>query len=250
MSKTPNLPALADVESVIRIIRGQRVILDADIAALYGVPTKALVQAVKRNLARFPEDFMFQLSKRELDEWRSQIVTSNPALKMGLRRPPYAFTEHGVVMLSSVLQSPRAVLVNIELVRVFVRLRQALGATSALARRIAALEQRYDAKFKAVFDAIRSLMLPRGSSRKRVASRRPPAPLAGPARGTLSPCWRSPGRRGGTPGRGRALPASALEVPSVSVISEPAQRHPAGCCMLPLPWLPLRGEDSSPGVGA
>ena len=97
------------VEELIHFMRGRRVMLDADLAALYGVTTKAMLQAVRRNLARFPEDFMFQFSKTELENWRSQVVTSNPAAKMGLRRPPYAFTEHGVAMLSTVLHSERAV---------------------------------------------------------------------------------------------------------------------------------------------
>jgi hypothetical protein len=142
------------VEAAIRVIRGQRVILDADIAALYGVETRALVQAVKRNLTRFPAGFMFQLTAEELATWRSQIVMSNPAARMGLRRPPYAFTDYGVIMLSSVLRSARAVQVNIEVVRAFVRLREAF----TLAARLDELEQRTDKKFKAVFDAVRMLM--------------------------------------------------------------------------------------------
>ena len=122
--------------------------------------TKALNQAVRRNLARFPGDFMFRLSKAELDDWRSQFVTANPAHKMGLRRPPYAFTEQGVAMLSSVLRSKRAILVNIEIMRAFVRMRQVFAANSDLARKLEALEKKYDAQFKAVFDAIRELMTP------------------------------------------------------------------------------------------
>src|SRR5204862_7478260 len=105
----------------ILLIRGH-VMLDRDLASLYQAPTKALLQAVKRNIVRFPEDFMFQLSREELANWRSQIVTSNPSAKMGLRRSPFAFTEQGVAMLSSVLRSPRAVLVNVELMRDSVRL--------------------------------------------------------------------------------------------------------------------------------
>ena len=131
-----------------------------DLANLYGVPTKVLVQAVKRNLARFPSDFMFQLSKQELEDWRSQFVTSNPRAKMGLRRPPYAFTEQGVAMLSSVLRSKRAVAVNIEIMRAFVRLREMLAGHAELARKVDALERKYDAQFSVVFDAIRQLMAP------------------------------------------------------------------------------------------
>ena len=159
------------VEAVIRTIRGHRVILDADIAALYGVPTKALVQAVKRNIERFPEGFMFQLSKEELENWRSRIVTSNPALRMGLRRPPYAFTEHGVAMLASVLNSRKAALVNIEIVRAFVRLREILVSNRSLALRLDALERKYDRKFRAVFEAIRELMLPVSKPRRKIGFR-------------------------------------------------------------------------------
>ena len=148
------------IERSILLIRGQKVLLDMDLARLYGVPTKVLVQAVKRNLARFPSDFMFQLSKQELEDWRSQFVTSNPRAKMGLRRPPYAFTEQGVAMLSSVLRSKRAVAVNIEIMRAFVRLRQMLAGHAELARKVDELEKKYDSQFSVVFDAIRQLMTP------------------------------------------------------------------------------------------
>jgi ORF6N domain len=121
-------------------IRGQRVMIDADLADLYQVPTKALNQAVRRNLERFPEDFMFRLDKEELENWRSQIVTSNPAAIMGLRRPPYAFTEHGVAMLSSALRSKRAVQMNILIVRAFVQIRELLASNKELAERIERLE--------------------------------------------------------------------------------------------------------------
>lgn len=133
-SKQPakSLSPVRPVETLIRLIRGQKVLLDADLAALYRVPTKAFNQAVERNLDRFPEDFMFQLTKAELNHWRSQFVTSNPAAKMGLRRPPYAFTEHGVAMLSSVLRSSRAVQMNILIVRAFVRLREIVTVIEVL----------------------------------------------------------------------------------------------------------------------
>jgi ORF6N domain len=128
------------------------------LAELYDVEPRALVQAIKRNIERFPEDFMFQLSAGEFANLKSQIVTSSWG---GLRRAaPYAFTEQGVAMLSSVLNSKRAVLVNIEIMRAFVRLRQILGAHADLARKLAALERKYDSQFKAVFDAIRELMTP------------------------------------------------------------------------------------------
>jgi hypothetical protein len=143
----------------IRLIRGERVLLDADLAILYAVPTKALVQATKRNADRFPSDFMFQLTRREHAGLRSQIVTSkNGGRRGGRRSPPYAFTEQGVAMLSSVLRSSRAVAVNVEIMRAFVRLRRLMAAHADLAQRLDALEQRYDGHFRVVFNAIRRLM--------------------------------------------------------------------------------------------
>jgi hypothetical protein len=120
----------------IYIIRGHRVMLDSDLAELYQVATKRLNEAVKRNSSRFPGDFMFQLSPEELENWRSQIATSNPAAKMGLRRPPYAFTELGVAMLSSVLNSERAVQMNIVIMRAFVKLREIIATNKVMAQRI------------------------------------------------------------------------------------------------------------------
>jgi hypothetical protein len=148
------------IEGAILRIREHKVILDADLAKLYGVGTKVLNQAVRRNRKRFPEDFMFQLTKEEFENWRSQIVTSNPSARMALRRRPYAFTEQGVAMLSSVLHSERAVRVNIEIMRAFVRLRQMLASNVELARKLDALEKKYDAQFRVVFEAIRKLMEP------------------------------------------------------------------------------------------
>src|SRR5712692_8240879 len=167
MSKALRLPA-GRAEGCIVSVRGQRVILDADIAALYGVPVKVLNQAVHRNLTRFPSDFMFQLNPEDVESLksrfvisslRSQFVTSKKG-RGGRRSLPYAFTEHGVAMLSSVLRSPRAIQVNIEIVRAFVKLRRMLASHAELARKLEALEQRYDAQFKVVFDAIRRLMTP------------------------------------------------------------------------------------------
>jgi len=131
--------------------------LDLDLAELYDVETKVLIQAVKRNDVRFPDDFMFQLTSGEFENLKSQIVTSSWG---GRRRPPYAFTEQGVAMLSSVLRSKRAVQVNIEIMRTFVRLRQLATEHAELGQKFAALENKYDAKFKLVFDAIRALMTP------------------------------------------------------------------------------------------
>jgi hypothetical protein len=148
------------IDRAIVLVRGQKVMLDRDLATLYEVETKVLNQAVSRNIDRFPEDFMFQLTEGEFENWRSQIVTSNSAAKMGIRRKPYAFTEQGVAMLSSVLRSPRAVAVNIEIMRAFVRLRRMLASHADLARKLDALEKKYDAQFKTVFDAIRQLMQP------------------------------------------------------------------------------------------
>jgi len=154
---TRPLPA-ERIESRIYLLRGHKVMLSMDLADLYEVEPRALVQAVKRNMERFPEDFMFQLSQEEFDNLKSQIVISSWG---GLRRAtPYAFTEQGVAMLSSVLRSKRAVMVNVEIMRAFVRLRQMLAANADLASKLAALEKKYDAQFKVVFDAIRELMAP------------------------------------------------------------------------------------------
>jgi|SRR6266540_1057675 len=128
------------IERRIYVIRSHKVMLDFDLAELYQVPTFRLNEAVKRNLDRFPEDFMFQLNKEELENWRSQIAMSNPGAKMGLRRPPYAFTGLGVAMLSSVLNSERAVKMNILIMRAFVRLREVLATHKELARKVEKLE--------------------------------------------------------------------------------------------------------------
>ena len=145
------------LEGLIYQIRGERVLLDRDLAQLYGVETKVLIQAVKRNPRRFPPDFMFQLSDKEFTNWRSQIVTSNSGAKMGLRRPPYAFTEQGVAMLSSVLRSSQAIEVNVQIMRTFVRLRRIIDSHVELADRLFDLEKRHEHKFQVVFDAIREL---------------------------------------------------------------------------------------------
>lgn len=143
------------IESRIYLIRGEKVMLDEDLADLYGVSTKALNQAVKRNLGRFPEDFLFTLTDAEHVNLRSQIVTSN---RGGRRYLPYAFTEQGVAMLSSVLRSERAVQVNVQIMRTFVKLRQMLSSNAELLKRLNDLERKYDSQFRAVFDAIRALM--------------------------------------------------------------------------------------------
>jgi hypothetical protein len=140
----------------ILLIRGRRVMLDESLAALYGVDTRELVQAVKRNAARFPADFMLQLTSAEHARLRSQSVISNG--RGGRRYPPHAFTEQGVAMLSSVLHAERAIEVNIAIMRTFVQLRDMLASNAELAAKLARLEKKYDAQFKVVFDAIRELM--------------------------------------------------------------------------------------------
>jgi hypothetical protein len=146
------------IADAIVLLRGHKIMLDADLAELYGVETRALNQAVQRNRARFPADFMFRLKAEEAARLRSQFVISNA--RGGRRTTPHAFTEQGVAMLATVLRSPRAIQVNIEIMRAFVQLRQMLASNAALAKKLDALENRYDAHFKVVFQAIRELMAP------------------------------------------------------------------------------------------
>ena len=158
---------LTKVERRIFLVRGQKVMLDADLAELYRVHTKSLNLAVKRNADRFPEDFMFQLTDDDVAGLRFHFETSKRG-RGGRRYAPYAFTEQRVAMLSSVLRSPRAVQVNIAIMRTFVRLREMLLSNAELARKLAALENKYDAQFKVVFDAIRELMLPPDPPRRQI----------------------------------------------------------------------------------
>ena len=159
------------IEKTIFLLRGQKVLLSIHLAELYQVEPRMLIQAVKRNIERFPKDFMFQLTWNEVSRLKSQFVISTAisrkisrsqfvTLKRGpnIKYPPYAFTEQGVAMLSSVLRSKRAVAVNIEIMRAFVRLRQMLASNANLERRLNELEKKYDAQFRVVFDAIRQLM--------------------------------------------------------------------------------------------
>ena len=148
--------ALSSVRTKIGLIRGHRVLLDADLAALYGVETKALIQSVKRNRSRFPEDFMFQLTQKEFTELRSTVFGATGY--GGRRYPPYAFTEQGVAMLSSVLRSTKAVKVNVSIMRAFVQLREMLAGNEELSRKLNALEKKFDSQFSVVFDAIRQLV--------------------------------------------------------------------------------------------
>ena len=147
------------VERRIYIVRNHRVMLDSDLADLYEVPTKSFNQAVKRNQERFPADFMLRLTTKETEGLRSQIVTSNDG-RGGRRYLPYAFTEQGIAMLSSVLNSPRAVQVNIAIMRVFVEIRTAGVTQGQMVQRLNRMEKKYDAHFRVVFDAIREILLP------------------------------------------------------------------------------------------
>ena len=142
--------------------------LDTELALLYDVQTRELVQSVKRNIERFPEDFMFRLTTGEFGRLRSQSVISKPDGRGGRRRAPYAFTEQGVAMLSSVLRSRRAVLVNVEITRAFVRVRRVLRENAHLARRLSALEKKSNTRFRVVFDAIRELMAPPAKRRRQI----------------------------------------------------------------------------------
>jgi hypothetical protein len=165
MNQMTNLIPHERIEQNILLLRGEKIMVSNHLAELYGVEVRALIQAVKRNAERFPADFMFQLSAREWKNLKSQFVISSWG---GSRTPPYAFTEQGVAMLSSVLHSPRAVQVNIGIMRAFVRLRQLLATNAGLSRQLAALEKKYDAQFKVVFDAIRQLMTPPETKRREI----------------------------------------------------------------------------------
>jgi len=156
------------IERIILLIRGEKVILDRDLATLYGVSTRDLNKAVSRNLDRFPVDFMLQLTREEFDNLKFQFGTSSWG---GTRKLPRAFTEQGVAMLSSVLRSRRAVQVNIEIMRAFVRLRRLLASHKDLARKLDNLERKYDSQFKVVFDAIRELMTPVPPKPRRIGFR-------------------------------------------------------------------------------
>jgi ORF6N domain len=169
MSDTDLIPS-EKIEKAIYLIRGEKVMLDRDLALLYEVETKVLNRAVKRNLQRFPSDFMFQLTPDEADSLRCQIGTSNKG-RGGRRYLPYVFTEQGVAMLSTVLNSERAILVNVGIMRAFVKLRQMLASNTELSRRLDELESKYDTQFRVVFDAIRQLMAAPAQSPKEIGFR-------------------------------------------------------------------------------
>jgi hypothetical protein len=168
----PASGTFVQVEQAIVRIRGLNVMLDADLARLYGVDVRALNQAVKRNRDRFPSDFMFQLDATEAPLLRSQSVILRSRHGTHRKFRPYAFTEQGVAMLSSVLRSPRAIAVNIEIMRAFVQLRRMLDSNADLARKLSALERKYDGQFKVVFEAIRQLMAPPAMSGRAIGFRR------------------------------------------------------------------------------
>ncbi|MBI5184884.1 MAG: ORF6N domain-containing protein [Nitrospinae bacterium] len=168
--KKPETTSLVPQESIegrILILRGKKVMLDRDLAELYGVGTKVLNQAVKRNIKRFPDDFMFQLTKEE-ESLRSQFVTLKKGRGQHQKYLSYAFTEQGVAMLSSVLNSDRAIEVNIQIMRAFVRMRELLSEHADLKRKIEGIERKYDAQFRVVFDAIRQLLEPPLKPKKRI----------------------------------------------------------------------------------
>ncbi len=165
MSDKNKIVRVSGVEDMILIIRGQRVMLDRDLAELYGVTTGNLNKAVSRNLERFPEDFMFQLTRQELQNLKFHFGTSSWG---GTRKLPRAFTEQGVAMLSSVLKSRRAALVNISIMRAFIKLREMLSSHKDLARKLDELEKKYDHQFAAVFSAIRQLMAPPPNKQRKI----------------------------------------------------------------------------------
>ena len=163
-----------NIESKIYLIHGKKVMLDSDLAVLYQVETKNLNKAVNRNLERFPEDFMFQLTESETDSLRFQIGTSNEG-RGGRRTRPYVFTQEGIAMLSGVLRSNRAVQVNIAIMRTFVKLREVLSSNRELEKKIIELDRKYDGKFKLVFDAIKELISNHSVPRKRIIGFEPPS---------------------------------------------------------------------------
>lgn len=161
---------LGQLDKLIYEIRGQKVMLDRDLAQLYGVETRVLNQAARRNIARFPEDFMFPLTREEIRRISQTVTSSGPAHRGTFKfaKSALAFTEHGVAMLSSVLHSSRAIQVNIQIMRTFAKLREIISTHKDLTRRLDELEKKYDAQFKVVFDAIRELMAPPEPKRRRI----------------------------------------------------------------------------------
>ncbi len=165
MAKSSEIIPIERIQNSIYLIRKQKVMLDKDLATLYGVETKALIQAVKRNIERFPSDFTYQLTDKEFAILRSQIVTSSWG---GRRYNPYAFTEQGVAMLSSILRSKRAIEVNIAIMRTFVKLRQMLATNDLLRRKIESMERKYDENFQQVFAVLKNMLADEAKPKKQI----------------------------------------------------------------------------------
>jgi hypothetical protein len=166
MKETHLIPNERIIQSIF-VVRGQKIMIDSDLAELYGVETKVLNQSVKRNLDRFPKDFMFQLTAEETDFLRSQIVTSNEG-RGGRRYNPMVFTEQGILMLSSVLKSERAIQVNIQIVRTFIKLREMLSNYKEVKEKIEAMEKKYDQRFKVVFDTLKQLLVEEEKPKRKI----------------------------------------------------------------------------------
>ena len=157
------------------MVRGQKILLDRDLAILYNVPTKVLKQAVRRNQSRFPADFMFTMSRTEFKNWRSQFVTSNSADRFGLRHAPFCFTEHGVAMLSSVRKSRRAIDANIRIIRIFARMRELISTHKDILLKLEQLEQKVrksDEEIQAIFDVLKKLLFSPSPPRKKIGFKR------------------------------------------------------------------------------
>jgi len=165
MTRSSEVIPIERIQNSIYLIRNQKVMLDKDLAALYGVETKALIQAVKRNIERFPSDFMYQLTDKEFAILRSRIVTSSWG---GRRYNPYVFTEQGVAMLSSVLKSKRAAEVNIAIMRTFVKLRKILATNDLLRRKIESMERKYDEQFQQVFAVLKNMLMEEAKPKKQI----------------------------------------------------------------------------------
>lgn len=177
MAKSRTAVTIADeaIMQKIFVVRGLKVMLDRDLAELYGVETKVLKQAVRRNRSRFPGDFMFEMSREEFVDWRSQNVTSNKGDKMGLRYAPFCFTEQGVTMLSCTLNSERAIAVNIQIIRIFVKMRELLSAHKDILLQLQKLEQKvtaHDGDIQIIFEYIKQLINPPQQPRNRIGYRR------------------------------------------------------------------------------
>lgn len=167
--ETPLSPEI--IKEKIYIIRGKKVMIDRDLAVLYEVYTRNLNKAVRRNLERFPEDFMFQLNNEEMKNWMFQIGTSNSKLKQSLRKPPLAFTEQGIAMLSSVLNSKRAIQVNIQIIRIFTKLREMIDAYKELREKVEEMEKNNETNFREIFRIIRQLITEKEEPKEKIGFR-------------------------------------------------------------------------------